>query len=39
MSIYKRYEAAKAQWLRNNPNATPEQIEAAFKRIARELGV
>lgn len=36
---YHRYEAAKAAWLRANPNATQEQIEAAFKRLARQLGV
>ena len=36
---YFRYEAAKAAWLRANPNATQAQIEAAFKRLAKSLGV
>jgi hypothetical protein len=33
------YEQAKADWLSKNPDATPDQIEAAMKRIADEVGV
>lgn len=36
---WSQYEAAKAAWLRNHPKATPQQIERAFKAIARKLGV
>jgi len=36
---YAQYEAAKAFWLRANPNATPAQYEAACKRLARMMGV
>lgn len=36
---YQQYESAKAAWLRANPQATPAQIEAAFQRIARRLGI
>ena len=39
MPIYKLYEAEKARWLRLNPGATPEEIEEAFKRIAKRFGV
>lgn len=39
MSAYAAYEQQKAAWLRANPEATPEQIEAAFIKIARELGI
>ncbi len=36
---YSRYEAEKSAWLRAHPDATPAQIEQAFKRIAKALGV
>jgi hypothetical protein len=36
---YQAYEAAKAQWLRMHPDATPAQIEAAMTRIARQMGL
>ncbi len=36
---YQQYEAAKAFWIRANPNATPAQYEAACKRLAKQLGV
>lgn len=36
---YQRYEAAKAAWLRTHPNATADQIERAYRAIARRLGV
>lgn len=39
MTAYERYEAAKAAWVRLHPSATPEQYEAAMKRIADECGV
>ena len=39
MSMYSTYEAEKAAWLRANPEATAEQIEAAFLEIARKLGI
>lgn len=39
MSPHQQYEAEKARWLRVNPGATPEQIEEAFKQIARELRI
>ncbi len=39
MSTYATYEAQKAAWLRAHPEATAEQIEAAFAEIARELGI
>jgi UDP-N-acetylglucosamine:LPS N-acetylglucosamine transferase len=35
----KAYEQAKAAWLSRHPDATPEQIETAMKRIADEVGV
>jgi len=38
MSIYQAYKAAKEEWLKANPSASPEQIEQAFKDIARKLG-
>jgi|Laugresu1bdmlbdd_1035124.scaffolds.fasta_scaffold05307_2 hypothetical protein len=38
MSIYQAYKAAKEEWLKTNPSASPEQIEQAFKDIARKLG-
>jgi hypothetical protein len=34
-----RYEAEKSAWLRAHPDATPEQVEQAFKRIAKALGI
>jgi hypothetical protein len=39
MSAHQQYVAEKARWLRVNPGATPEQIEEAFKQIARKLGI
>jgi len=33
------YELAKKQWLNANPQATPQEIQAAFVRIARKLGL
>ena len=36
---WEAYEAAKRAWIAANPNATPEQYEAAMKAIAERLGV
>lgn len=36
---YHRYEIEKAAWLRAHPNATADQIERAFRNIARKLGL
>lgn len=36
---YAAYEHAKAQWLRQHPDATPAQIEEAFRQIAKRLGL
>ena len=33
------YEGAKRAWLIAHPDASPEQIERAFKAIAERLGV
>jgi len=33
------YSAQKAYWIARNPQATPEQIEQACRRIAERLGV
>ena len=39
MNVYQLYSQKKAAWLKANPQATPEQIEAAFRAIAERLGV
>lgn len=39
MSAHHTYEAHKAAWLRAHPNATPSEIEAASRAIARKLGI
>jgi hypothetical protein len=39
MSAYHRYEIEKRAWVNAHPDATPEQIEQAFRAIARKLGV
>ena len=33
------YEALKQDWIRRNPNATPQQYQAAMVRLARKAGV
>lgn len=38
-TAYAEYERRKADWIRANPEATPEQYQAAMTRIAREAGV
>jgi hypothetical protein len=39
MSAYHRYEIEKRAWVNAHPDASPEQIEQAFRAIARKLGV
>jgi hypothetical protein len=39
MSDYARYESLKAQWIRQNPKASPSQYEAAMRAIAKQCGV
>jgi hypothetical protein len=39
VSIYQRYEIEKRAWVNAHPDATPQQIEAAFKAIASRLGL
>ena len=34
---YADYDRAKADWLRANPDASQDEIEAAFRRIARKM--
>ena len=36
---YSAYKAAKDAWLLANPRATSKQIEAAFRAIAKRLGL
>ena len=36
---FQLYELAKQEWLKANPNATPQEMQAAFVRIARKLGL
>jgi hypothetical protein len=39
MSKFSQHEAEKRAWLQLHPDASPEQIESAFRAIARKLGV
>jgi hypothetical protein len=39
MATYQLYEYEKQAWIRRHPDATPAQIERAFKAIARRLGL
>jgi hypothetical protein len=36
---YQQYELLKAEWIRNNPGATPHQYELAMLNIARKCGI
>ncbi len=36
---WRSYERLKAQWSRQHPNATHEELDAAARRIADEIGV
>jgi hypothetical protein len=38
-SPWVEYELLKAQWVENNPEATPEQYQQAIQRIAKQCGV
>jgi hypothetical protein len=39
MNPHATYSKQKADWMRANPCATPEQIEAASRAIAERLGL
>lgn len=39
MASYALYKYETQRWIRHHPDATPEQIEDAFKRIAKRLGL
>jgi hypothetical protein len=34
-----QYEFLKAEWIKNNPNATPQQYQKAMQAIAKKCGV
>lgn len=36
---WQSYEAAKRAWIAANPNAAPEQYDAAMRAIADRLGI
>jgi hypothetical protein len=36
---YIGYEAAKGRWIKEHPDATPQQYEAEMMRLARLYGV
>lgn len=36
---YAKYEQLKHEWIKLNPNATPEQYQQAMTALARKLGV
>jgi len=36
---WSQYEFLKAEWIKNNPNSTPEQYQKAMTEIARKCGV
>jgi hypothetical protein len=38
MNIF-QYEYLKYKWIKDNPNATPEQYQKAMTNIARKCGV
>jgi hypothetical protein len=39
MSSYEKYEIMKRDWVAENPDATPEEYQAAMRRIAGICGV
>ena len=39
MSNWSAYEAAKAAWIAEHPDATPAEYEAAIRQLAERLGV
>jgi len=38
-TAYAAYERMKADWVRANPEATPQEYQAAMRRIAMECGI
>ena len=38
-TAHAEYERRKADWVRANPEATPQEYQAAMTRIARECGI
>lgn len=38
-TAYAAYERMKADWILANPDATPQEYQAAMRRIARECGI
>jgi hypothetical protein len=39
MNPYLEYERRKAEWVRKNPDASPEEYQAAMTAIARRVGI
>ena len=39
MNKYQEYEARKQEFLKEHPEATPEQIEQFCKKLAKELNI
>jgi len=39
MNASQRYEAAKNTWIATHPDATPEQYQAAMRKLARRVGL
>ena len=39
MSTWQEYEQRKQEFLREHPDATPEEIEEFCKQLAQELGL
>lgn len=37
--MWHEYERRKADWIARHPDATPEEYEAAIRKIVREVGV
>lgn len=35
----RQYEAEKARWIDQHPEATPQEYQAAMREIARKVGV
>lgn len=38
-AAWRAYSEAKRQWVERNPDATPEQYEAAMRELAERYGV
>ena len=39
MNAYQKYEALKAEWVKANPGATPQQYEAAMRVFAQKCRI